>query len=328
MEVQELKHLIKEKTIPSFMIFTGEEWLVQKLYIEQIAKVVNLEIQYIDKVSDIIGTLGSKSLFSQNYLYVVRDDKEFMTEEKLQEKVINNLNQNMLILELTSADKRLKLLKTYKTSTYEFNALKSDILKRYIQREIDLSDRNCEILMEICEYSYGHCLLEIDKIYNYYMGVIKSDDTPTLKLMPFNVDIKDIDVNKVFKILLEDGTLYVPPRDTLWDFIKAFLQNKPSKAYELYQELKELQSPTFAILTNLYNNAKQVLQVQICTSNDIAKTTGLTAWQIRNAKECINKYKARDLAVLMRLIQKVESNIKQGKLDEQIAIDYIFSSFF
>lgn len=134
--------------------------------------------------------------------------------------------------------------------------------------------------------------------------------------------------DEVFEHLLNDGTLYIPPRDTLWDFIKAFLQNKPSKAYELYQELKELQSPTFAILTNLYNNAKQVLQVQICTSNDIAKTTGLTAWQIRNAKECINKYKASDLAVLMRLIQKVESNIKQGKLDEQIAIDYIFSSFF
>ena len=317
MEVQELKHLIKEKTIPSFMIFTGEEWLVQKLYIEQIAKVVNLDIQYIDKVSDIIDTLGSKSLFSQNYLYVVRDDKEFMTEEKLQEKVINNLNQNMLILELTSADKRLKLLKTYKTSTYEFNTLKSDILKQYIQREIDLSDRNCEILMEICEYSYGHCLLEIDKILQYVDGCVREYGKPC-----------DVDINGVFKSLLEDGTLYVPPRDTLWDFIKAFLQNKPSKAYELYQELKELQSPTFAILTNLYNNAKQVLQVQICTSNDIAKTTGLTAWQIRNAKECINKYKARDLAVLMRLIQKVESNIKQGKLDEQIAIDYIFSSFF
>jgi len=316
MEVQELKHLIKEKTIPSFMIFTGEEWLVQKLYIEQIAKVVNLDIQYIDKVSDIIGTLGSKSLFSQDYLYVVRDDKEFMTEEKLQEKVINNLNQNMLILELTSADKRLKLLKTYKTSTYEFNALKSDILKRYIQREIDLSDRNCEILMEICEYSYGHCLLEIDKILCYTRAYYNGQ--------PFKVGACD----KTFITLLEDGTLYVPPRDTLWDFIKAFLQNKPSKAYELYQELKELQSPTFAILTNLYNNAKQVLQVQVCTSNDIAKTTGLTAWQIRNAKECINKYKARDLAVLMRLIQKVESNIKQGKLDEQIAIDYIFSSFF
>lgn len=316
MEVQELKHLIKEKTIPSFMIFTGEEWLVQKLYIEQIAKVVNLEIQYIDKVSDIIDTLGSKSLFSQNYLYVVRDDKEFMTEEKLQEKVINNLNQNMLILELTSADKRLKLLKTYKTLTYEFNTLKSDILKRYIQREIDLSDRNCEILMEICEYSYGHCLLEIDKILCYTRAYYNGQR--------FKAGACD----KTFITLLEDGTLYVPPRDTLWDFIKAFLQNKPSKAYELYQELKELQSPTFAILTNLYNNAKQVLQVQVCTSNDIAKTTGLTAWQIRNAKECVNKYKARDLAVLMRLIQKVESNIKQGKLDEQIAIDYIFSSFF
>lgn len=311
MEVQELKHLIKEKTIPSFMIFTGEEWRVQKIYIEQIAKVAGLEIKYIDTVSDIANSVGTKSLFSKDYLYVVRDDKEFITEEKLQEKVINNLNNNMLILELTSADKRLKILKTYKTSTYEFNTLKSDILKRYIQREIDLSDRNCEILMEICSYSYGHCLLEIDKIKRYvnYLGPAPTQDG-------------------VFQKLLEDGTLYVPPRDTLWDFIRAVLQNKPNKAFELYQDLKELQTPTFAILTNLYNNTKQVLQVQVCTSNDIAKTTGLNQWQIRNAKECVGRFKAGDLAYLMRLIQRVESGIKQGKIDESIAIDYILCGFF
>lgn len=315
MEVQELKHLIKANNIPNFLIFTGEEWRVQKIYIEKIAEIRKLDIRYIDTVKDIANTVGTKSLFSQDYLYVVRDDKEFMTEEKLQEKVINNLNQNMLILELTSADKRLKLLKTYKTSTYEFNALKSDILKRYIQKEIDLNDRNCEILMEICEYSYGHCLLEIDKILCYTRAYYNGQ--------PFKVGACD----KTFISLLEDGTLYVPPRDTLWDFIKAVLQNKPNTAFELYQDLKELQTSTFAILSNLYNNAKQVLQVQICTSNDVAKTTGLNSWQIRNARECVGKFKAGELAYLMRLIQNVESGIKQGKIDESIAVDYILTSF-
>ena len=311
MQVQELKKLIKENNIPNFLIFTGEEWKVQDIYIKQIANVVGLEAKRIDSVSDIVNTLGSKSLFNQDYLYIVRDDKEFMTEEKLQKKVTENLSSNMLILVLTSVDKRLKILKTYKTSLVEFEALKSDVLKRYIQRDIDLSDRNCEILMEICEYNYGHCLLEIDKIKRYvnYLGPAPTQDG-------------------VFQKLLEDGTIYVPPRDTIWDFIKAFLQNKPKLAYELYQELKELETPTFSILSNLYNNTKQLLQVQTCTSNDIAKTTGLNSWQIRNAKECVNRFSTRDLAVLMRLIQRTESAIKQGKIDESIAIDYIFTAFY
>lgn len=167
MEVQELKKLIKENSIPNFLIFTGEEWKVQQIYIQQIAKVKKLKIKRIDSISDIANSVGTKSLFSQNYLYVCRDDKEFITEEKLQQKVVNNLNQNMLILQLTSADKRLKILKTYKTSLVDFNALNEAILKRYIQKEIALSDRNCEILMDICNHNYGAILLEIDKIKNY-----------------------------------------------------------------------------------------------------------------------------------------------------------------
>ena len=319
MTVQELKKLIKENNIPNFLIFTGEEWKVQDIYIKQIANVVGLEAKRIDSISDIVNTLGSKSLFNQDYLYIVRDDKEFMTEEKLQKKVIENLSNNMLILVLTSVNKRLKILKTYKTSLVEFEALKSDILMQYIQRELDLPNEHCAFLMEICDYNYGHCLLEIDKIKCYVNSMKDKANTVTEARLH---------IPYAFTTLIEDGTIYVPPRDTIWDFIKAFLQNKPKLAYELYQELKELETPTFSILSNLYNNTKQLLQVQTCTSNDIAKTTGLNSWQIRNAKECVNRFSTRDLAVLMRLIQRTESAIKQGKIDESIAIDYIFTAFY
>ena len=315
MQVQELKKLIKENNLPKFLIFTGEEWKVQEIYIKQIAKVKNLSVVHAETIDDIWKELQARTLFgTKNTLYILRDDKEFMTNEKIYSNIADILKDNMLILTLTSADKRLKILKQYKDSIVEFNALKNEILKSYIQKEIALSDKYCEILMEICGYNYGHCLLEIDKIKRFDINLI----TTTA------MNIRDA----VFVKLLSDGTIYVPPKDVIWDFIKAFLQNKPFQAYELYQDLKELNTPTFAILSNLYNNTKQLFQVQTCKSDNIEKSTGLTSWQIRNAKECINRYSNRDLAVLMRLIQKVERDIKQGKLDESIAIDYIFTSFF
>lgn len=307
MEVQELKKLIKENNIPNFLIFTGEEYEVQRQYIQQIAKVKKLSVYYADNIDEIWSSLNSTSLFDTNGLYVLYDDRQLLTNEKIYSQLVNIQRDNMLILTLSSVDKRLKMLKMYKDSIVEFNALKSDILKRYIQREIDLNDRNCEILMEICGYNYGHCLLEIDKIKRL-VGELNPDVT--------------------FTLMLENGTIYIPPKDVIWDFIKAFLQNKPKLAYELYQDLKELKAPTFSILSNLYNNTRQVLQVQICTSNDIAKTTGLTQWQIRNAKECVNRFTAGDLAYLMRLIQRVEVGIKQGNIDESIAVDYVFTSFY
>ena len=171
--------------------------------------------------------------------------------------------------------------------------------------------------MDICEYLYGHCLLEIDKILQYVDGCVREYGKPC-----------DVDINGVFKSLLEDGTIYVPPKEALWDFIKAVLQNKPKLAFDLWYDLKELEAPTLSILSNLYNNTKQLLQVQTCQSKDIAKTTGLTAWQIKNAKECVGRWRPGDLVYLMRLIQQTESGIKSGKIEESIAVEYILTSLW
>ena len=311
MEVQELKHLIKAGGIPNFLIFTGEDWLIQQIYIKQISKTMGLGVKYIDTVSEVVRSMSGRSLLRQNFLFCVRDDKEFMTEEKLQRRVIDNLGNNVLILQLTSVDKRLKLLKTYTDRLVEFPTLKPEVLKQYIQKEIYLSDRNTEILMEVCEYNYGRCLLEIDKIKSY-----QSYD----ESMELQADV-------VFKYLLDDGTIYTPPKEALWDFIKAVLQNKPKLAFDLWYNLKTLNAPTLSILSNLFNTTKQVLQVQTCKSKDIAKTTGLTGWQIRNAKECTGIFRAGDLVYLLRLIQRVESGIKSGKIEESVAVDYVLTSF-
>lgn len=316
MTVQELKKRIKENNLPKFLIFTGEEWKVQHEYIKQIAKVKKLSTVHADDIDVVWREINARSLFGSNTLYVLRDDKELMTNEKIYSHIEDVLNDNMLILVLTSVDKRLKILKQYKDSIVEFNALNEAILKQYIQKQIKLSDRNCKILMEITNYNYGHCLLEIDKIKRYMR--YKGTD-----------DIEDHNFyNSTFDKFLEDGTIYAPPRDTMWDFIRAFLQDKPLLAYELYQDLKEAEAPTLVILSNLYTEVKHVLQVQTCRSNDIAKSTGLTAWQIKNAKACVGKIRSGDLAYLMRLIQKVESGIKTGRIEESIAIDYIFTQFF
>ena len=311
MEVIDLKNLIKSKQIPNFMVFTGEEYMVQKIYIQQIAKVQNLTVKYIDAVADIAKQLGSKSLFSEHYLYVVRDDKDFMQGNV--KDVIDRLKSDMLILMLTTLDKRLKFIKMYSHAIFDFKTLKSENLKVYIKREIDLSDRNIDILMEICEYNYGHCLLEIDKIKRY------AEENVTL--------IRNI-YNNAFQILVETGAIYTPPRDAVFDFIKAVLQNKPKLAYELLQECEQIGEASLIIISNLYNLTKWVYQVQNCKSKDIEKSTGLTYWQIKNAKECVGKYHNDDLEYLLRLCQRVERGIKQGKIDESIAVDYILAKFY
>lgn len=311
MEIQELKQRIKENNIPNFLIFTGEEYAVQKLYIKHIAQTRNLTIRYVESVTDILTELSSTAFIKVDHCYVVIDDKELMTNEKLQGELIPLLNADILILTLTSPDKRTKFYKTYKDSIIEFNALKSDLVKRYIQKEIDLSDKNCNALIEVCEGNYSRCLLEIDKIKRY------SESNPTL--------IRNI-YNNGFEIMMADGTIHKPPQDAIFDLVSAILHDDAQRAYSLLQECKEIGESNLAILTVLFNNTKQVLQVQNCESKDIEKTTGLSYWQIKNAKECCGKFSTNNLIYIMRLIQSTESKIKAGEIDESIAVEYVMSN--
>lgn len=313
MDVIELKHMIHNRTVPNFLIFTGEEYMVQRIYIQQIAKEKGLKVQYADTVADIQQKIGTISLFDENYLYVVLDDKEFM-QNKHADEIISILQSDMLVLTLTSVDKRIKFVKEHMSTLVDFKPLNSENLKVYIKREINLSDRNIDILMEICEYSYGRCLLEINKIKNYIAGK-KLDE------------IEDhYYEDSVFKKFVEDGTIYAPPRDAIFDLAKAVVQNKSKLAYELLAECKDIGESNLNIISAIFNNAKWSLQVQTCKSKDIEKSTGLTYWQIKNA--VTGCFSDEELEYLMWLCQKIETGVKQGKVEEVLSVDYLLAKFF
>lgn len=312
MDVATLKAKIKSKQLPSYLIFSGPEWKVQEIYINQISKITGKEIKRVDSITDIYSQLRNKSLMKQLVIYIVRDDKELMTNEKIQQNLSTILADNMLIHVLTSVDKRTKYYKQYKDTIVEFEALNEAILKKYIKKEINLSDKNCSILIEICEHDYGRILLEIDKIYqfsNYYMRM------PTAPA----------DYNEVFDILLKDGTIYEPPYDAIFDLVDAILDRKVNKAFNLLQQSYAVGEVTMVMLSVLYTNAKAVLQVQTYEGNNLSKATGLTGFQIKNAKAHVNKYSEKELIYIVQLVQKIESGIKTGRMEDEFAMQYLLT---
>lgn len=175
MDVSTLKSHIKLKTIPTFLIFSGPEWKVQEIYIQQMAKVTGKEVKRIDSVSSIYTYLRNRSFVKQSFIYIVRDDKELMQNEKLQAKIESILGDNILIHILTTVDKRTKYYKAFKASIIEFETLSDAMLKKYALKEIKLSERNLQRLIDICEHDFGKILLEIDKIKNYVKYVETHD---------------------------------------------------------------------------------------------------------------------------------------------------------
>ena len=306
MDATTVKSWIQTKQIPNFLIFAGPEWAVQKIYINKIAEVVDGTLKYVDSIADIYNSLRSRNLIAKKNVYVIRDDKEIMTNEKLQGQLNGGLlGNNTLIYLLTTVDKRTKFYKTYKDAIIDFEPLKPAVLKKYIQKEIDLSNENTEKLMEVCEYDYGRCLLEIDKIKRYG-GQSRFHES-----------------NQAFEFLIEDGTIYQPPKDAIFDLVDAILDRRVDESFDLLGQSYEVGEATMVMLFVLYNNAKAVLQVQSCEERDVAKNTGLSGWQIMNARKHVGKYRNGELVHILRLVRECEKGIKIGQYEDGTVMEYI-----
>lgn len=310
MDVSAVKKHIATNSLQSFYIFTGEEWKVQQIYIDQIVKVSHKRKRYVDSVADIYDKMQSMSFLQDSFVYVLRDDKDVLSNENLQDNLSDIIGDNILILLLTTIDKRTKFYKKYSKDIVEFERLKPQILRKYIRQSIDLSDVNCDRFMEACENDYGRCLLEIDKVIHWADGYAKDKQ-------------ERISDEGALIRLLNNGTIYTPPYDAVFDFVDAVLQRKVKTAFNLLYQSYAVGEAILVLLSVLYTNAKQVLQVQTCTSADIPKSTGLTAWQVKCAKERVGFYSDDELMYMLRLIQHCETSIKQGKMEEQIAVEYV-----
>ncbi len=304
MNITDVKTDIKNKAIKSYYIFAGEEIEIQRIYINKIAEVLGYEVVRVDSIADVWADIISPLLFGEPRVYVVRDDKDLMQDETLQRQIDNNkLNGNVIINLITTIDKRTKWYKANSDKIVLFERLSDEVLLKYIQREIALNKRNTLRLIAICENDYSRILLEIDKIKRF-----------TTK----NYD-------EVFEQFVKDGTIAIPPKDAVFDLVDAILKRQIKNVYYLYEQCKEIGEANMVILSVLYNNAKQVLQVQGCESKDICKSTGLNAWQVKCAKDKCGYYSLSELTVILKFIQKVQKDIITGRLEDSMSIDYLLA---
>ena len=305
MDITAVKQQIQKKEPQHFYIFVGEEVEVMDIYINKIAECINVKPTRADSMEEVLPKITSNSLFSTPQCYVIREDKEFIKSEAVQDFFDEKIqSQNIVILTFYTLDKRTKFYKAYTDSIVFFERLNEQILSKYVHRKIELSERNTRMLIDVCECDLSRIYLEIDKVISYAEKTGCSND-------------------QSFVALLESGTIYEPPYDAIFDFVDAVLKRKTKLAYNLYQQCQAIGEANLTLLSVLYTNAKAVLQVQSCASKDIAKSTGLTGFQIKLAKEKCGVYKNRELVNLMKLIQRVERGIKTGEIEDGLSVDYV-----
>lgn len=306
MNITDVKTDIKNKTIKPYYIFAGDEIEVQRIYINKIAEVLGYDVVRADSIADVWSNIISPTLFDKPSVYVVRDDKDLLQDEILQRQIEQNkLNDNVIINLLSTVDKRTKFYKSNSDKIVLFERLSTELLIKYCNRLTTLNKRNCERFIAICENDYARILLEIDKIKQYQAKFSNLSD------------------DEIFEQFVAEGTISIPPKDAIFDLVDAILKRQVDRVYNLYEQCKAVGEANMVILSVLFTNTKQVLQVQACEGSDISKSTGLTGWQIKNAKDKLGYYSNAELADILRLIQKVQKGIITGKIEDDMAIEYL-----
>lgn len=308
-----LKSHIKQGKFDKFYIFTGPELFVRSAYIQQISKVRDITPRTFETFSEISRYANTLSLLQKSSIYVIIDDMSILSDDSLQSVLerSDTFRNDTIIFVFNVLDKRNKFYKRFKDHVIEFEYLQSSILRGYIKKDLKLSDRGCDYLIDVCEQDYSRIRLEIDKILNFSKITGRTD------------------YDKILVEFLNNGTIYVPPKDAIFDFVDAVLKKKKKLAYELLEDCKDIGEPSLVILSVMFSNAKQTLQVQSYTgSAKITDVAGITPFQAKLASARKDIYTDEQLVNLMTIVRDAEVGIKSGSVEEPIAVEYVLARFW
>lgn len=315
MNLTQVKNNIMNRTLAPVYIFTGDEIGVMDIYIQQMAKATKKQVVRADTFKNVFPNLTGRDMLSQGQcIYVIRDDKKVLETEKVWEIIQGADWEDVVVLIYTSLDKRTSFYKKHTDLICEFGCLDDAVLTKYIQKEIPLSQVNCERLIKVCESSYSRIMLEVDKIKQYLQSVDPTGD--------------DLTWDQGFQRLLKDGTIYQPASDSIFEWCDAVMCRDCSVAFDFMDVCFRSGEASLTMLSVLYTNMKHTLQVQAHKGADITKSTGLTGWQVQCVKKFTGKYTISELIRGMSIIREMEVGIKTGKIEDTMVIPYVLVNLF
>ena len=316
MELVDLMKSISCNSIPHFLILYGEEQKIIDIYIQNIVKSVSGKKVAVDNVSQAIKDNGKKSLDKSIKVYVVTEDTTFLTKDESWENVRKSMHKNYVILRYHALDKRSAFVKKNQQNIVEFSHLSDEVLQQYIYRDLpDLSDENASKLISYCNNDYGRILMEIDKIWQ----------AQSSRLSNFNINL---DSNDCFDELDKQGLFHKEIGDITFELTDAVLGGYTELAIRKLDEAKRKGEPAMMISSILYNGFRNLLAYQGLGSNKqgAVERTGLSKGDIWRCSKNVGGYSIEEVKRNMLICQNIESGIKTGTVDEDIALEYLVLS--
>lgn len=280
MDMNTLKQQIASNTYPHKLVFVGEEYYLQKQFINLITKTINGEYHYYNEYSDIEDDIKSNSFFDESQVYVIKNSN-YMLKNYKKFLELEVPNDKVLILIYDEIDAKKEFFKEIKDFLYEFNKMGEKQLKMIIGKFLELNNRNSSLLCEMVDNDCSRLVSEINKL-----AILK-------KTMSFLND------NDLFNYAMKEELIYREEKSNLISLRESILDNDYNKAFEINNSFEKDSNDIFKLINSLYDEIKKLWLKQ--SNIDI-------------------KYLLQEK---VNFLQKLDRDIKSGKIDNNIAFDYL-----
>jgi DNA polymerase-3 subunit delta len=278
-----------------------------------------LNLIYIDVANndfkDFYSNLQINSMFAEKKLIVL---KRVFENEKFQKDFIENienlesLKDIVVIYEDDAPDQRTKFFKALQkhTKCQEFNLLTPANLKKWIIVEFEnkqskINSDAIDLLINFVGSDLWKMDNEINKLSSYKKGSTICKEDVELLIKP-NVE------NDIFKTI---------------DALAA--KNKKLALSLLYKHLENGDAPLYllSMITYQFRNLLIIKELQEMGTpyNLIAKKSGLHPFVVQKSSYLCNQFSMSDLKKIYQKIFQVDSEIKTGKIDSEMALELLLS---
>lgn len=129
----------------------------------------------------------------------------------------------------------------------------------------------------------------------------------------------------VFEDMLNDGAFDDLSSSTIFNFTNAVLKKDISSLKSIYSEIDNIDMNDFGLLTILYNNFMNVVNIQLGI-NPTAESLGMKQGQFNAVRYNCGYYSERQLINILRFLTSIDRRVKSGEFPTDIMRDYLILS--
>lgn len=328
-DIKIIKDDIKNNKLMPYYLFFGEETYlindIKQSIIKHFNNSNNMNISiYNDNNFDekkIKEKLSQYGLFQEKKIIIFEnlnlfDIKLKRINDSIYNKLTENTDNNIIIFIENNVDKRNKLykfLQENKAIILEINELPENIIIKFIQEKINKENKKFEnenlllYFLTLVGSNIYNIKNEIDKLLLY-------------------TNNKSIITNEVI-----DNITSIQIEEKIFKMIEMINNKNYNMALKLYSDLLYNKVPIELIIYNLKRNYLHILKIKSMkkenkTLSYMVDNLKLQQWQVNNIINFEKKYTENDIINKIETITDIDTKLKTGRLNREIAINYIIGN--